>query len=80
MCRSVTCNVLHCLWDSWGRCVLIHGLKWPADSSVEGNVVSNTVVGQYIKMRCLFLTSPPDFPLYSVEHSVKPNTYCQYSY
>lgn len=33
-------------------------------------MVSNTVVGQYIKMLCLFLTSPPDFPLYSVEHGV----------
>lgn len=34
------------------------------------NVVSNTVVGQYIKMLCLFLTSPPDFPLYRVERRV----------
>lgn len=38
--------------------------------SMVDNVVSNTVVGQYIKMLCLFLTSPPDFPLYRVERGV----------
>lgn len=59
-----------CSRDTRGRCVLIHGLKWPTDSSMVDNVVSNTVVGQYIKMLCLFLTSPPDFPLYRVEHRV----------
>ena len=67
---------LHCqltnLWDTrLGKvCVLIHGRKWPTDSSMVDNVVSNTVVGQYIKMLCLFLTSPPDFPLYRVERRV----------
>ena len=38
-------------------------------------MVSNTVVGQYIKMLCLFLTSPPDFPLYSVEHGALNPTF-----
>lgn len=56
--------------DTRGRRVLIHGSKWPTDSSTVDNVVSNTVVGQYIKMLCLFLTSPPDFPLYRVERRV----------
>lgn len=56
--------------DTPGRWVLIHGSKWPTDSSMVDNVVSNTVVGQYIKMLCLFLTSPPDFPLYRVERRV----------
>lgn len=46
---------------------MIHSSKWPTDSSMVDNVVSNTVVGHYIKMLCLFLTSPPDFPLYRVQ-------------
>lgn len=57
--------VLRCkLAGHLGKYVLIHSLKWPTDSNMVDNVVSNTVVGQYIKMLCLFLTSPPDFPLY----------------
>lgn len=67
------CCLLYCTacsQDTRGRCILIHGSKWPTDSSMVDNVVSNTVVGQYIKMLCLFLTSPRDFPLYRVERIV----------
>ena len=49
---------------------MVHGWKWPTGSGMVDNVVSNTVVGQYIKLLCLFLTSPPDFPLYRVESRV----------
>lgn len=35
-----------------------------------GPVATNTVVGQYIKMLRLFLTSPPNFPLCGVECAV----------
>lgn len=71
--KFLKCCLLYCAACSQGTlgwCVLIHGSTWPTDSSMVDNVVSNTVVGQYIKMQCLFLTSPPDFPLYRVERRV----------